>query len=1032
MAAINAAAVAAVLTLDTSQFTGALTASQLQLERFAHSGATGLAALRNFGNMLSNVGGTLTKTVSLPLAAAATASVNAFSTLEDGVTKVMTIADSGVLSASQVAAGIQREMQITGQAPTVLTDALYDMISATGDSEHALGNLDVAAKLAKGGFTDAATAVNGLTTMTNVYGQTGPEAMRRVADMMLMTQNFGKTTVGELASGIGNVAATAQAAGMTQESLFASLAALTKGGLQTSNAITGLKAAISNVVKPSGEAAEMAEKLGLDFSVSALQAKGFGGFLEDVAAATGGNTEQMAQLFGSVEALNAMLILTSEQGAANYREGLSAMQESAGSTESAFEAMSGTLSGSLDRLKQSTLAVAQQFGGEMAPAVKTVLDTLTGMVQGVGAMDDGMRRTVLTLGTVAVAAGPVMSILGRMLALVTPVSAAAGAAALALAVLGSAWNALERQSGTGVLQSVVEAARATDEVQMRAKRVADISLGVQVGGVDTTGIESAYDEIVRALTDGLADTNEVVEQIRTQLQTEFDGLQQQINDSTQQKIDALDPQSSTYAADVAAIKQQASEAISALEALESSSVAWIESMAGKSTQYVQQHASELYGMRDAALQVASDLDAALGRRGETARTLVKTGATTDTATIDTAFGLALKEYNERIAAAQQEYADVIQQAQSVWAEGAIDEGQYRRLEEEAKAGLSQTSEGIVAWYAQELDALQNGLNQAAAGEDVNLAARLTEMVGNWGELAGEDFTPRLREMLTAALDPDGFQGIDIDSMIAEMLSGSEEGSMIADKIEQVLRDMAMQLEEKAGDPKNYELATSTLATNLEAGIYDAFEGLDISAGTGQLTALTGQIADTLSPEAHSAGEEAGRQLGEGFEAGVNSQQGAAASAGGSLKSSAVSGTSGGYGSMHSAGANTGQGYAEGLRSKISTVRAAARALAVASYSALAAYNEIRSPARRYRRAGQYTGQGYALGIEDTKQLVQDAMLRTIVPTHTTLNQMTNNQTVSNQQNQSISITINGSVRSEEDVRRLSRQLAQQIRAASVC
>lgn len=72
---------------------------------------------------------------------------------------------------------------------------------------------------------------------------------------------------------------------------LAAVAALTKNGVGTSQAINGLKAVMSNVIKPTTEAGKAAKQLGLDFSATALESKGLSGFLSDVMEKTGGDTE---------------------------------------------------------------------------------------------------------------------------------------------------------------------------------------------------------------------------------------------------------------------------------------------------------------------------------------------------------------------------------------------------------------------------------------------------------------------------------------------------------------------------------------------------------------------------------------------------------------------------------------------------------------------------------------------------------------------------------------------------------------------
>ena len=86
-----------------------------------------------------------------------------------------------------------------------------------------------------------------------------PATREGLANQFLITQNKGKTTFGELASSIGGVAPTAKAAGVGVDQLLAGVASLTANGVGTSEAMTGIKAALSNVIKPSSEAEKMAK-----------------------------------------------------------------------------------------------------------------------------------------------------------------------------------------------------------------------------------------------------------------------------------------------------------------------------------------------------------------------------------------------------------------------------------------------------------------------------------------------------------------------------------------------------------------------------------------------------------------------------------------------------------------------------------------------------------------------------------------------------------------------------------------------------
>jgi len=316
--------------------------------------------------------GTAVTAASGALTALGAAAVKIGSGYESSVNKVASIADTTVVSIAELSSRVKKMSLDTGKDASELNEALYQTISATGDTANALDLVSAAVKAAKGGFTDTVTAVDGLTTVLNAYGMSVSEA-DSLANKFLVTQNKGKTTFGELAGSIGNVVPTASAAGVSVDELLSAVAALTANGINTASAMTGLKAALSNIITPSDGAAKAAKQMGIDFSASALKAKGLSGFMSDIQAATNGDSEAMAQLFGSVEALNSVLVLTGN-GSKLFNETLDEMAVNSTALDNAYNTMSRGLEASLAKLKNS----AKVFGISFYESVSEPLgDTVT-------------------------------------------------------------------------------------------------------------------------------------------------------------------------------------------------------------------------------------------------------------------------------------------------------------------------------------------------------------------------------------------------------------------------------------------------------------------------------------------------------------------------------------------------------------------------------------------------------------------------------------------------------------------------------
>jgi TP901 family phage tail tape measure protein len=189
-----------------------------------------------------------------------------------------------------------------------------------------------------------------------------------------------------MAQTMGQVIPTAAALKIKTEELFASVASLTSNAIPTSSAMTSLKAALSNVMKPGAQAAKMAEVLGLEFNAAALQSKGLAAFLEDVKNKTGGNQAILARLFRSTEAVNAINVLIGS-GSALFEKALDDMRNSAGTTESAFSRMMDTPEKRWAKAMNTIRNAGISFGTAIRPVVEQVIAKIGVFAQSLSKVD---------------------------------------------------------------------------------------------------------------------------------------------------------------------------------------------------------------------------------------------------------------------------------------------------------------------------------------------------------------------------------------------------------------------------------------------------------------------------------------------------------------------------------------------------------------------------------------------------------------------------------------------------------------------
>lgn len=250
-----------------------------------------------------------------------------------------------MLSISE-AATVKMKNELIGLSPTLggvteMAKGMYQVLSASIEPAKAIEFLGVAAKAAVAGVTDVFTSVDALTTVINAYGMAAEDATK-VSDIMFQTVKRGKLTFGELSSALGTVVPTAAQLGIRFEEIAAGMATLTRQGINVNTVTMQLRQVMMSVLKPTTEAKTLAKDLGIEFTATALKAKGLSNFLAEIAEKTQGNVTMMGEFFSNIRALSAVFGLAGS-AAADFAYDISLMGNSIGSTEVAFQKQMKTL-----------------------------------------------------------------------------------------------------------------------------------------------------------------------------------------------------------------------------------------------------------------------------------------------------------------------------------------------------------------------------------------------------------------------------------------------------------------------------------------------------------------------------------------------------------------------------------------------------------------------------------------------------------------------------------------------------------------
>lgn len=387
---------------------------------------------------------------------------------ETSMAKIETIAQAGD-GLGAMSKEIKTNAQEIGVAATSLAEATYQAISAGVETSKSIEFASQSTKLAVGGFTEAATAVDIVTTAINAYNLETEDATH-IMDNLITTQNLGKTTVDELAATMGKVIPTASAYSVNIDNISAAYAELTAKGIKTKFATTELNAMLSEL----GDSGSDVNGILMDLSGNTFgqlmeSGKSLGDVMGMLWEAAGRDKEAFYGLWSQSTAATAAFNIASD-GGEKFNQVLGEMQNNAGALEAAFETMSNT-SEMLDQRFQATtdnfkmaigdalipiLDNVKEFGMEALEPMTEFLEKHPEVVQAIAGMVAGIVgvTTALTAAAAAVALFNLAS--GNIVAIASVLGAGAFLGGIAGLTLGMEESATSAAKLNAELNKTVE------------------------------------------------------------------------------------------------------------------------------------------------------------------------------------------------------------------------------------------------------------------------------------------------------------------------------------------------------------------------------------------------------------------------------------------------------------------------------------------------------------------------------------------------------------------------------------------------
>ncbi len=335
----------------------------------------------------------------LPILAAGAASFKLASDFDSSMSKITGLVGIAADEVDSMGESLKGISSASAKGPAELAEALFFVTSAGLRGAEALDALEFAAKASTAGLGETADVADALTSAMNAYAKSGLSA-EAATNILVATVREGKLAADELGAAIGQVLPIASEMGVSFDEVGASIAAMTRLGLNSAESVTSLKSILSTIAKPAASASAELEKVGLSSAGlrTQLREEGLLSTLFTLREAFEGNAEGLTKVIPNVRALTGFMALTGDSAEATIGI-FDRLTDTTGTLDAAFDSASDTIEFRFNKaitdLKLKALEVRDpltRFSGQFLPIISDMTHEMTLAVRGVNAIKDGVIK----------------------------------------------------------------------------------------------------------------------------------------------------------------------------------------------------------------------------------------------------------------------------------------------------------------------------------------------------------------------------------------------------------------------------------------------------------------------------------------------------------------------------------------------------------------------------------------------------------------------------------------------------------------
>lgn len=365
------------------------------------------------GKKTADLGESMSKKLTLPIVGLGVVATKAAGDFDAAFVQMQTLAG---VSADEVDGLKQSVLDLageTGKAPQELADALFFLQSSGLDAAQAMDALEISAQASAAGLGDTVTLADAASSVMLAYADSNMTAAEAM-DVLIATAKAGKAEPTAIAGQLSKLIPIAAALDISFQDVGGALAALSTKAFSAEQGATGLAAVMSKLQKPSQQAQEQLDAVGLsgDRLKELLAEKGLLGTLTTLKERLGDNG--FVRFLEDQEAIRAGVALTT--GDMEKMEDIfGQVADSAGATDKAFATWADSMGADNARAFADFQVALIELGDAIAPLAADLLSFAADIAGAFAELPDWAQKLVVGLLAAVAAAGPLASAGGKLM-----------------------------------------------------------------------------------------------------------------------------------------------------------------------------------------------------------------------------------------------------------------------------------------------------------------------------------------------------------------------------------------------------------------------------------------------------------------------------------------------------------------------------------------------------------------------------------------------------------------------------------------